>query len=69
MDPYPVAIHLRTEPLGQDLGGLDQEELTITVKHANPEVGKGLGHLAEEIDDEPFVLDIVTIVCCPVEIC
>jgi len=68
VDPHAVGVVFGAEPVGEDLGGFDEEELAVGVKDADPELGKGDGQLSEQVDNQPLVFDIVSVAGGAVEI-
>lgn len=55
----PVFAAVGVEPLGQVLGCLDQEELSIVVLDAGSQLAELARDAFEQINDEPFVFDVV----------
>lgn len=60
--PGPVGVVLGAQPLWQDVGSLDEQELAVILGDPHPQIWKLLGDLTEDVDNEPFVLYRVSIV-------
>lgn len=57
VDPDAVGGVLRSEPRGEVVCGLDEEELAVVVAHVDDCRGPVARDLAEDPDDEPLVVD------------
>ena len=68
MEPGAVMVDFRAQPFWQDVGSLDQKELSVTNVHSGPDMRIRRSDLPQNVDNEPLVFYGVSIVCGPIKV-
>lgn len=60
---YSILRYLRVQPFWQHVGSFNKQKLAIGIVKTKPCVVKFTAKFAKEVDDEPFIVYGITVVC------